>query len=117
MIEPGRKLDIQVAEKIFKVKVIHYPPKMSRREMWDFEGNIPGYIHEEIPNFSTDINHAMLIVEHFKKQDLVVDMTFVDSKATCNFRKLEGDKVFSAVNCHSWQHAICIAGLNVVNSL
>jgi hypothetical protein len=120
-MNPGRELDLLVAEKVMGRTVSDNPdPIIFKRG--DFESHISG--PDTIPNYSTDISAAWEVVEKLRKEGILLEIkpiseeiytyrNAVRNAGMSQYATIVHGYICNGIEADTAPHAICLAALRV----
>jgi hypothetical protein len=127
-MEPGRELDVLIAEKVFGETVVHtvwgdygqYHAYCIGEPDYDYSGeNYGGVLSNPVPHYSTDIAAAWTVMVALTRfnccPELLGDYNYRwRVRLTMGYPR-EGDhKPYVSVECDEAPHAICLAALKAI---
>lgn len=114
-MKAARKVDVLVAEKVMGWKDVREDEMMH----WDFCGQKPHIMDGEfcIPNYSTDIEAAWAVFEHFSSRYIEWNDSDASWSVQLDFKRRLRDDCRGMGYANTAPHAICLAALKAVGHI
>ena len=120
-MKPGLELDILVAEKVMKLKVVKnksgskyggFYYSIGRPYWYDDQGDMK--LENPVPNYSDDIVAAWEVVEKMRRKIFRIETDSMLWTIVIHKMDKRGIKSYQAAMSDSFPHAICLAALKVI---